>query len=93
MHRRSLAGRYPSETFSRDPEPFQPEMICGSGVSEGYLPEKTFDASGYGIGNGRANHLSFEASCVIDRSETVAAKDGGAKPTQGCIHGVSPNGQ
>ena len=36
-----FAGRYPSETFSRDPEPFQPAIICGSGVSEGYLPAKT----------------------------------------------------
>jgi len=36
-----FAGRYPSETFRRDPEPCQPAMICGSDVSEGYLPAKT----------------------------------------------------
>ena len=28
------------------------------------------------------NHKSVEAGCAIDRSETVAARDGGAKPTR-----------
>ena len=50
---KAFADRDPSaqcplgETFSRDPEPCQPETICGSGVSEGYLPAKTLNASGY----------------------------------------------
>ena len=36
-----FVGRYPSETFSRDPESYQPASIYGSGVSEGYLSAKT----------------------------------------------------
>ena len=38
---KGLAARDPSETFSRDPEPCQPSIICGSGVSEGSLAAKT----------------------------------------------------
>jgi hypothetical protein len=30
----------PSETFSRDPEPYKPGTGCGSGVSEGSTTEK-----------------------------------------------------
>jgi len=37
---KAFADRYPSETFSRDPELLQPAIICGSGVSEGYLSAK-----------------------------------------------------
>ncbi len=32
---------YPSETFSRDAEPYKLLSIWGSGVSEGYQTEKT----------------------------------------------------
>jgi len=42
LFRQIPLGEVPlGETFSRDPEHCQPAIICGSGVSEGYLPEKT----------------------------------------------------